>query len=100
MTWLRQLLLLVRVLAEGRQRLALENVALRHQLVVFKGSVERARIRDSDRLFWILMTKMLKDWKETVPFVKPDTVVRWHRNGFRFYWRKKSKDKPGRPPIT
>ena len=51
-------------------------------------------------MFWILMTKMLKDWKETVPFVKPDTVVRWHRNGFRFYWRKKSKGKPGRPPIT
>ena len=51
-------------------------------------------------MFWILMMKMLKDWRETVHFVKPDTVVRWHRNGFRFYWRKKSKGKPGRPPIS
>ena len=100
MAWLRQLLLLVRVLVEDRQRLALENVALRHQLAVLKRSVKRAKIQDSDRMFWILMTKMLKDWKETVHFVKPDTVVRWHRNGFRFYWRKKSKGKPGRPPIS
>jgi len=100
MTWLRQLLLLVRVLAEDRQRLALENVALRHQLAVLKRSVKRATIQDSERMFWILMTKMLKDWKEAVHFVKPDTVVRWHRNGFRFYWRKKSKGKPGRPPIS
>jgi len=100
MTWLRQLLALIRALAEDRQRLALENVALRHQLAVLKRSVKRPKIQDSDRMFWILMTKMLKEWQEAVHFVKPETVIVWHRKGFAYYWRKKSKGKPGRPPIS
>ena len=53
MPGLRQLIVLARLLLEDRQRLALENVALRHQLVVLKRSVKRARIHDSDRVFWI-----------------------------------------------
>ena len=51
-------------------------------------------------MFWILMKRMLKEWREAVHFVKPDTVVRWHRKGFKYYWRKKSRSKPGRPPIS
>ena len=71
MSGLRQLLLLVRLLIEDRQRLALENVALRHQLAVLKRSVKRAKIHDSDRMFWILMKKMLADWRDAAHFVKP-----------------------------
>ena len=100
MSGLRHCLLVVRLLIEDRQRLALENVALRHQLTVLKRSVKRAKIHDSDRVFWILMKRMLADWRDVLHFVKPDTVVRWHRKGFKYYWRKKSRSKPGRPPIS
>ena len=91
---------LVRLLVADRKRLALENVALRHQLTVLKRSVKRPRIEDSDRVFWILMMRMLKEWKDAVHFVKPETVLRWHRKGFRYCWKRKSRGKPGRPPIS
>ena len=76
MSGLRHLGLLVRLLVEDRQRLVLENVALRHQLAVLKRSVTRPKIRDSDRMFWILMRRMLTEWRDTLHFVTPDTVVR------------------------
>ena len=55
----------------------------------------------SDQLFWVLMSRSWSHWKETLVIVKPDTVVRWHRAGFRLYWRWKSRrgKKIGRPPI-
>ena len=59
MSGLRHLALLARLLIEDRQQLALENVALRHQLTVLKRSVKRAKIQDSDRMFWILMKRVL-----------------------------------------
>jgi len=90
----------VSLLLADRKRLMLENLALRHQLTVLKRSVNRPRIQDSDRVFWILMMRMLKEWKDALHFVKPATVLKWHRKGFRYYWRRKSKGKPGRPPIS
>ena len=83
MPGLRQLFVLVRLLVEDRQQLVLENAALRHQLAVLKRSVARPKIQDSDRMFWILMKRMLADWRDAVHFVQPDTVIRWHRKGFR-----------------
>ena len=70
MSGLRHLALLVRLLIEDRQRLALENVALRHQLAVLKRSVAWPKIQDSDRMFWILMKRMLTEWRDTLHFVK------------------------------
>ena len=74
MSGLRHFALLVRLLIEDRQRLALENIALRHQLAVLKRSVTRPKIHDSDRMFWILMKRMLADWRDALHFVKPDTI--------------------------
>ena len=85
---------------KDRAQLALENVALRHQLAVLKRSVTRPKIEDSDRIVWIMLRRLLEDWKDALVFVKPDTVVRWHRRGFRYYWKRKSRSKPGRPPIS
>ena len=85
---------------KDRAQLALEDVALRHQLAVLKRSVTRPKIDDSDRLVWIMLRRLLRDWKDALVFVKPDTVVRWHRLGFRYYWRKKSKPGPGRPRVA
>ncbi len=96
-----QILALLRSLVAERNKLALENVALRHQLAVLRRSVKRAPIRDSDRVFWILMRRLLVDWQDALVFVKPETVIRWHRKGWRYYWKRKSKPRtPGRPPIS
>jgi transposase InsO family protein len=52
-----------------------------------------------DRAFWVFLSQFWSGWKETLVIVQPDTVVRWHREGFRLYWRSISKRGPGRPPI-
>ena len=67
---------------------------------MLKRSVSRPKIEDSDRTVWIMLRRMLKEWKDALIFVKPDTVVRWHRQGFKYYWWRKSRSKPGRPPIS
>jgi transposase InsO family protein len=91
---------IVELALKDRGQLALQNAALRHQLAVLKRSVKRARIQDSDRIFWMLLRRSLKDWKEALILVKPETVVRGHRRGFRHYWKRKSRSKPGQPPIS
>ena len=91
---------LLQLAVKNRTQLALENIALRHQLAVYKRSVKRPNINDSDRIFWLTVMRMLKDWRNALVFVQPDTVVRWRRKGFKHYWRKKSRAKPGRPSIS
>ncbi|MEE8104178.1 MAG: hypothetical protein V3T86_01435 [Planctomycetota bacterium] len=73
---------------------------LRKQINVLKRSVKRARINDGDRMFWVLMHRLFADWKEHLVVVKPQTVIRWHRQGFRCYWKWKSRPKGGRPAIA
>ena len=100
MPWLTHLLALIDALVADRSRLALENVALRQQIVVLKRSVKRAKIEDSDRVFWILMRRLLDSWRDALLIVKPETVIQWHRKGWKYFWRRKSlRGKPGRPPI-
>ncbi len=83
-----------------RRDLALENLALRQQLAVLRRSVKRPRLPDFDRGFLVLLSRIWRDWKRSLPLVKPETVIRWHRSGFRRYWRWKSRRRrPGRPPI-
>ncbi len=84
----------------GRPKLALENIALRHRLAVCKRSVKRPNINNGDRIFWLTVMRMLREWRSALVFVQPDTVIRWHRKGFRHFWRLKSRAKPGRPPIS
>ena len=85
MGWITLLLALVNTLLADRSRLALENVALRQQLAVLRRSVKRAKIADSDRIFWILMRRLLESWRDTLLIVKPETVIKWHRKGWRYY---------------
>ncbi len=100
MPWITHFLALINSLVADRSRLALENVALRQQIVVLKRSVKRAKIEDSDRVFWILMRRLLDTWRDTLMIVEPETVIAWHRKGWRYYWDRKSKQgKSGRPPI-
>jgi hypothetical protein len=87
-------------LCKSRRQLTLENLALRQQLAMLKHSVKRPRVSPVDRLFWILFSRYVDGWRAMLHALHPDTVVRWHRQGFGFYWRWKSRGpKPGRPAI-
>jgi putative transposase len=100
MRWITLLLALINTLLTDRSRLALENVALRQQITVLKRSVKRAKINDSDRVFWILMRRLLDSWRDTLLIVKPETVIKWHRKGWKYFWHRKSRrGSPGRPKI-
>jgi hypothetical protein len=83
----------------GRAALAAENLALRHQLAVLQRSVPRPKLRRRDRVFWVWLSRLWSPWRSALLIVQPDTVVRWHRQGFRLYWRWKSRKKRGRPEV-
>ena len=90
----------LRSLFKSHRRLVLENLALRQQVTMLRQSVKRPRATVADRLFWILFSRYVDGWLKVLHGLHPDTVVRWHRQGFRFYWRWKSRgQKPGRPAI-
>jgi len=90
----------LRSLFQSHRRLALENLALRQQLAMLKSSVKRPRASALDRLFWVLFAKYVNGWRAMLHALQPDTVVRWHRAGFRHYWLWKSRRRRvGRPPI-
>jgi transposase InsO family protein len=80
--------------------LALENLALRHQLEVLKRNAKRPRLENRDRLLWIILVRLWSDWRQPLILVQPETVVRWHKKGFRLYWRWKSRPRwPGRRAV-
>jgi len=78
--------------------LATENLVLRQQLTVLKQRHPRPRLTDADRLFWVTLSATWSDWRDALHIVQPETVVRWHRQGFRYYWRWKSRHR-GRPKV-
>jgi putative transposase len=78
--------------------LATENLVLRQQLSVLKKHHPRPRLTDADRLFWVILSRTWSDWRKALHIVQPETVVRWHRQGFRYYWRWKSRHR-GRPRV-
>jgi hypothetical protein len=85
----------------GRHRLAMEVAALRHQLVVFKRKQPRPRLCICDRAFWVVLRRLRPGWVNALIIVKPDTVVSWHRAGFRLFWRVRSRPRRlGRPTVS
>ena len=92
---------LLRGLLVPRLVLVTENLALRQQQLVLRRSTNRPRLRHRDRLFWVALSHLWRDWRSILVLVKPETVVKWHRQGFKCYWRWKSKaGRVGRPRIT
>jgi transposase InsO family protein len=80
--------------------LALENLALRQQLATVVRKMRRPKIRTADRCFWVWLSRFWHKWADSLLIVQPATVIRWHREGFRSYWRWRSRAKrPGRPTI-
>ena len=96
---IRILMMLFRAFFGNRANLAAENLALRHQLTVLQRSVKQPKIRHRDRIFWVWLSRLWSGWQSVLLIVQPETVVRWHHQGFRLYWRWKSRKKPGRPRI-
>jgi transposase InsO family protein len=98
-------LLLTAVLAwvRPRQDLVIENLLLRHQLAVLTRPTRtrpRARLRTWDKLVWVLAHRWCAGWRAHLRMVTPDTVVRWHRQGWRLFWRWKCRSRGGRPHLS
>src|SRR5215217_2941862 len=85
---------------KSRRRLEIENLYLRHQLNIAMRRERRLRLRGVDRAFIIWMTRLWPSLLSLSRVVRPDTILRWHRAGFRAYWRWKSRRQPGRPKIS
>jgi putative transposase len=90
----------VHSLFKSRHQLALENLALRQQVLMLRQSVKKPRPSVADKLFWIFFLRYVEGWRKLLYGLHPDTVVRWHRKGFRLYWTWKSRHKlAGRPSF-
>src|SRR5436309_14993354 len=90
----------VRAVLVNSAAVSLENVVLRHQLAVLQRSVGRPRLRRRDRLVWVALSQLWAGWRASLVMVQPATVLAWHRQGFRLYWRWKSRRRSaGRPPL-
>jgi len=87
MDLIRIVLLFVRGILHNRMELSAENLALRQQLAVLREKVKRPRLRRRDRIFWAVLSRFWAGWRSALLIVQPDTVVRWHRQGFKLFWR-------------
>ena len=95
-----KLVLVARTGLKTRARLAAENIVLRQQVIVLSRRVRsRVRLRKIDRLIFVWLCRMFPTILNAITVVKPETVIRWHRRGFRAYWRWKSSRVGGRPKI-
>jgi putative transposase len=99
-TLLLHLLRLLPFLFGGHRQLALENLALRQQLAVYKRTARRPPQRRVDRLFWVGLARAWAGWRRSLVIITPDTVLRWQRRRFREYWIKLSGRPTGGQPSV
>ena len=98
--FLIKLLLVARSKLKSRARLEAENIVLRQQVIVLSRKARsRVRLGNIDRLIFVWLYRMFPSILSAITVVKPATVIRWHRRGFRAYWRWKSRRRGGRPKI-
>lgn len=93
------LLAALRVFFRSRRDTAIEVLALRQQVAVLKRKRPRPELNSWDRLFWTALRHLWPPWRDVLVIVKPETVVAWHRAGFRLYWRWRSRSRGGQPKI-
>src|ERR1700746_3705377 len=85
---------------KSKVRLEAENAVLRHQLIVLRRRLHgRVRLTNHDRWFLIQLYRWFPSILQALTIIRPETLLRWHRTGFRFYWRWKSRPLGGRAPI-
>jgi len=88
-------------LVKSRRRLRAENLVLRHQLnILRRRAARRVCLSDVDRLVFVWLYRLCPAVARAVTIVKPETIIGWHRRGYRAFWRWKSRSKGGRPPVS
>jgi putative transposase len=87
-------------LGRSKSELIAENALLRQQLIVLKRQVKRPTFTKTDRLLLVLLARLVRTWNQTLLIVQPDTLLRWHRELFRLYWKRKSKTRTHKPKVT
>jgi len=90
----------LRTSAHSRAALQLEILALRNQLQVLQRTrPRRLRLATTDRCVWVMLSRLWTGWRTALVIVKPETVIAWHRRGFRLWWNWKSRRRIGRPTV-
>ncbi|MCX6056634.1 MAG: integrase, partial [Chloroflexi bacterium] len=87
-------------LTRSRTDLVVENALLRQQLIVLKRHFKRPQLTNPDRFRLVFLSHFTAFWKQALHIVQPDTLLRWHRELFQYYWRRKSQGKPKISPET
>lgn len=87
-------------LAKGKSELLVENALLRQQLIILRRQVKRPACKKTDRFLMLLLAKILRTWKQTLLIVQPETLLRWHRECFRLFWKHKSKADSRQPKLS
>ena len=100
MEWLLLVFGAARSLLCGRRDLVLENLLLRQQLAVVLRTHPHPRLRRRDNVFWLVVRRLCRDWRRQLVLVQPETVIRWHRQGWRPFWWWKSGRPAGRPRLS
>jgi len=99
--YLLLLLSLFRATVRDRDTLVAENLLLRHQLAVLtRPTRKRPRLRIRDKLFWVVVRALRSDWRQHLVLVRPESVIRWHRQAWRLFWRCRSCGPIGRPRLS
>lgn len=96
---LSALLATARSSLKSQHVLALENLALRQQFAILRRRTKRPQLTKTDRAFWVALSCLWTGWQGSLIVVKPQTVIAWHRMGFKLYWTWKSRNKGGRPRV-
>jgi putative transposase len=87
-------------LTRSKSELIAENALLRQQLIMLKRQVKRPACTKTDRILLVLFSCVVRTWKQTLYLVQPETLLRWHREAFRLFWRRKSKAHSHKPKVA
>jgi hypothetical protein len=87
-------------LTRGEPELVAENALLRQQLIILRRQIKRPSYPRTDRLLLILRARAVRVWRQALVIVQPETLLRWHRQGFRLFWKQKSKPKSTQAKVT
>jgi hypothetical protein len=87
-------------LARSKSELVAENALLRQQLIILRRQVKRPACTKTDRMILVLLARASRAWKQALFIVQPETLLHWHRQGFRLYWRYKSRSAAPKPKVA
>lgn len=99
MFFLRAILWLFRATLSAKTDLVMENLALRQQLIILRRKAGQPRLRRQERVFWLWLCRSWNRWRESLLVVTPETVLRWHKQGFKYYGTWKCRRRGGRPAV-